>query len=593
MPDFQTRAIEFRAADADGDAIPCTLSSEAPVDRGDYLEVLSHRPGDIDLTRAPLPLIVQHNSDQLNVGVVENVRIEGKTLKGVARFGSGEIAQQILTDVKNGIVRNLSVGYQLLQNLSEAARQIRFSWMPYECSVVSVPADSNAGFYRSNSFPKGKQMSDLNTQQQDHLTRSQRRAAASDMEVAHPVEEIIAIGQLHAARGGEKLAADFIRSGNRDVDAFKDVLLNHRSMAPIPALAAIGMTQKEARNFSILRAVRALSDPNYRDQAGFEIEASRAVARQLGRDPRGLFIPSEVLQRDMTVGTAGYGGHTVATNLLASSFIDLLRERSSVMAMGARVLDGLVGNVAVPRQTSGATAHWVAENGSATESMLGFDQVSLTPKSVTGFVDLSRKLLIQSSIDIEGLVRNDLAATLANAIDLAAIQGTGLSNQPLGILGTSGIGSVVGGTNGLAPTWAHIIELETDIVVANADIGALGYLTTPQVRGKLLQTEKVSGGTTGNFVWADQPNPLRGYRAAVSSNVPSNLTKGTASGVCSAIVFGNWNDLLIGMWGTLDLMVDPYTHSSSGAVRVVAFQDVDIGVRHPESFSAMLDALTS
>jgi HK97 family phage major capsid protein len=215
----------------------------------------------------------------------------------------------------------------------------------------------------------------------------------------------------------------------------------------------------------------------------------------------------------------------------------------------------------------------------------------MNPKTVGAFTDISRKLMLQSSIDVEAFVRNDLATVLALAIDLAAINGSGSNNQPTGILATSGIGSVAGGTNGGAPTLANMIDLETAVSVANADVGSLAYLTNAKVRGKLKQTFK--NATYGDVpVWGDG-NMVNGYNAAVSNQVPSNLTKGTASGVCSAVLFGNFADLIIGQWGALDLMVDPYSNSTSGTVRVVALQDVDVAVRHAESFAAMKDALTA
>ena len=180
---------------------------------------------------------------------------------------------------------------------------------------------------------------------------------------------------------------------------------------------------------------------------------------------------------------------------------------------------------------------------------------------------------------------------LALEIDRAALHGSGSSNQPTGVAATSGIGSVAGGTNGLAPAWSHIVALETEVAIDNADIGALMYVTNAKVRGKLKTVEKAS--STGQFVWADGDTPLNGYRSLTTNQVSSTLTKGTSSGVCSAIFFGNWSDLLIGMWGGLDLLVDPYTSSTTGTVRVTALQDVDVAVRHPESFAAMLDALTT
>lgn len=589
MPQLQTREIELRPAEADGDLIPCVLASETPVDRGNYFEILSHDDSDVDLSRAPLPLIVQHNHTELNVGVVEQIRIVGKKLKGVARFGASTQAKEILADVKNGIIRNLSVGYQLIKPVSETGSTVRFAWAPFECSVVAIPADPQAGFYRS--FSKGKTMSEVNAsnnqENPEYQSRSQRRASGAQQRLDE-ISEILTIGELYKATD---LAAKFVRDG-RSSDDLKAALLERMSNKPLnTADTFLGMSAGEVGRYSILRAVRAMADPNFRQDAGLEIEASRALAKKLGKDPRGLFVPVDALmRRDLNVGTATAGGHTVATDLLAQDFIDVLRNRTEIFNLGATLLPGLNGNVAVPRKTATSTGYWVAEGGAASESAAAFDQVSLSPKSVSGYMDITRRLMLQSSLDIEALVRSDLAGTLAVAIDAAAILGGG-ANEPSGILSTAGIGSVAGGTNGAAPTWEHIVDLESAVAVSNADIGRLGYLTNAKVRGKLLKTEKASG--TGLFVWADGDAPLRGYSAAVSNQVPSNLTKGTSSGIASAIIFGNFADLLVGMWGALDLTVDPYSLSTSGGVRIVAFQDVDIAVRHPQSFAAMLDALTA
>lgn len=366
--------------------------------------------------------------------------------------------------------------------------------------------------------------------------------------------------------------------------------------------ADIGMSNREVRQYSLVRAIRATAaamrgDARAMDEAGLEMDASRAVAQQLGREPQGFFVPFDWQraggeQRDLTVGTTTAGGHTVQTDLLAASFIDLLRNRMVVRQAGATVLSGLVGNVAIPRQTGGATAYWVAENGAPTESQQAFDQVTMSPKTVGAFTDISRRLLLQSSIDVEQFVRGDLSMVLALALDLASLHGSGSSNQPTGVAATSGIGSVAGGTNGLAPAWTHVVKLETEVATDNADLGNLSYITNAKVRGKMKETAKVSS-TDSMMLWVDGPTPLNGYPAYVSNQVSSALTKGTSSGVCSAIFFGNWADLIIGLWGGLDILVDPFTGSTAGTVRVVALQDADIAVRHPESFAAMLDALTT
>ncbi|MEW6590663.1 MAG: HK97 family phage prohead protease, partial [Pseudomonadota bacterium] len=319
MPEFLTREIELRAAEADGDLIPCVLSTEQPVDRGGYDEVLSHQSGDIDLSRAPIPLIVQHDHTQLNVGVVEQVRIEGGKLKGLARFGTSTQAREILADVKAGIIRSLSVGYLLLEKLSQTGRTMRFSWMPYEVSAVSVPADPNAGFYRSHS-PKGKTMNDITVTENDPATRSQRRSAnQAALDERERVQEIAAIGQQFKLQNEANRA---IAEGT-SIDAFRELAMSRLKGAGTlrPAESPdLGLTSREIEQFSFVKAILAQTDPDYaRREAGFEMEASRALAQKLRKDPRGIYIPGEVLryqsrgQRDLTVGSAAGGGNLVAT----------------------------------------------------------------------------------------------------------------------------------------------------------------------------------------------------------------------------------------------------------------------------------------
>jgi HK97 family phage major capsid protein len=356
----------------------------------------------------------------------------------------------------------------------------------------------------------------------------------------------------------------------------------------------IGMSDKDLRKYSLVRAISAFANRDWRG-AELEREASEATAKRLGSDPRGFYVPSDWAsqeRRDLTVGTANAGGNMVATDLLSGSFIELLRNRLILRQAGATVLGDLVGNIAIPAQTGGATAYWVGEGSAVTESQQVVGQVVMSPKTVGAFTDYSRRLMQQSSVDVENFVRGDLASTLQIAIDFAGLHGDPATdtNQPRGVAMTSGIGSVAGGTNGAAPTWANIVALETAVATNNADLGTLAYLTNARVRGRLKTTEKAT--STAQFVWTDN-GTLNGYKALTSNQVRSNLTKGTSTGVCSAILYGNWADLLMGLWGGLDVIVDPYSQSTSGTMRVVAFQSVDFAVRNVASFAAMLDALTT
>jgi HK97 family phage major capsid protein len=541
--------------------------------------------------------------------VVESVSIDGDRRGRVrVRFGRGQRASEIFNDVVDGIRRSVSVGYRIHEMKQErvgkgAAPDVfrAVDWEPLEVSLVSIPADVTVGIGRtsgSDSAPVLVHQLREETQMENiQPAAAPAPAPAVDVRV---LENDVRSRELDRVRGIRKLGdtfkvADMAERAIGDglgLDQFRTSVIEHLERTrPVPS-SEVGLSEREVKSFSFVRAINALANPTDRraqEAAAFEFEASRAAAERLGRASRGITVPIDVLARDLLVGTTTAGGHTVATDLMAGDFITLLRNRSYMMQVGT-VMSGLNGNVAIPRHTTAATAYWVAENGAPTESQQAFDQVTLSPKTVGAFTDFSRRLTLQSSIDVESFVRNDLATILALEIDRVALHGSGASNQPTGIASTAGIGSVAGGTNGAAPSWANIIALESAVAVANADVGNLAYCTNAKVRGKLKSTEKAT--STGMFVYTEGSTPLNGYNAVITNQVSSTLVKGTSGSTCSAIFFGNWRDLLIGMWSGLDLLVDPYTGSTAGTVRVVALQDVDVAVRHPESFAAMLDALT-
>jgi HK97 family phage major capsid protein len=439
------------------------------------------------------------------------------------------------------------------------------------------------------------------------------------------IRDIQALGD----KFGQRKQADAAIEAGTSYDAFRESVftgLEQSGTLRLAEPAQIGLSKKEVQQFRFTNLIAASlwpDDATVRKVAAFEIDAARAAADKrtdVRAERQGAFtVPVDVLsspldmrsadaeaagrmllqramagarlgQRDLVVGTPAAGGHLVATELLASSFIDILVNSLAVMGLGATMLTDLQGNIAIPRATGGHTGYWVAENAAPTESQPAFDQVALTPKTCGAFVDYGRRLLLQSSIAVEAFVRMDIARTISLMIDLAAVTGSGTGNQPRGILNTSGIGSVAGGANGAAPTWDHIVELESAVANANAPASSLAYLTNTRVRGKLKRTQKFSG-TNGDALW--RGGELNDTRAQVSNQVPSNLTKGSSVGVCSAIAYGNWADLLLALWGGLDIMLDPYTGGTSGTRRVIALQDVDVNVRYPVSFSAMQDVLTT
>ena len=600
------RALQLDRAAIDEAARTATLAfaSETPYERVWGVEVLDITRAAIRLARLSngANLLVDHDTRDV-VGVIESVDVGAdRVARAVVRFGRSARAEEVWQDVRDGIRRNVSVGYmihkaQLVEQRDGVETYRVTDWEPYEVSMVSVPADPTVGVGRCldpapDAGPDADPPAAAQAAAPTESTTITQEHIVSD--VTHPVAE-----RNHAAEiskiakglpGGADMALDAIQRG-LTTEQFQAEAIRKLTSAPVPS-ADIGMSKAEVKRYSVMRALNALANPAdaaAQRAAAFERECSDAVGSKLGKAARGFYMPHDVQKRELNVTTASAGGNLVATELLAGDFITLLRNAMVVMGMGTRMLTGLQGNIAIPRHSGAATAYWVAESNPPTASQQTFDQVTMSPKTVGAYTDISRKLLLQSSLDVEALVQQDLATVLGLAIQQAAINGSGASNQPSGLL-TLITPSVVGGTNGAAPDWADIVELETDVSVANADVGTLSYLTNAKVRGKLKGTSKVSG--QNGFVWEAGDTPLNGYRAGVTNAVPSNLVKGTSGATCSAIIFGNFADLIVGMWGTLDLMVDPYSNSTSGTVRVVALQDVDIAVRHAESFATMVDALT-
>jgi HK97 family phage major capsid protein len=326
---------------------------------------------------------------------------------------------------------------------------------------------------------------------------------------------------------------------------------------------------------------------------GLEKEVLEECAKRAGRSFQGYAVPMQVFEKRVvttTLPTAGPGSNVIATDLLSGQFIDRLRAALRVRQLGATVLTGLVGNVAIPKLKGSATSAWVAENAGLSASDIQLEQVTLAPKHVGALTEYSRNMLMQASPDIEEILRNDFARTLAAAVDSAAIKGGG-SNEPVGILATSGIGDVPGGAQGLAPTWANVIALTGAVEQADAGEGT-GFLTNYKVTAKMRGTVRV--GSTDSRMIMEERASLAGYPLVATSLVPSNITKGTQAN-CSALIFGDFSELLLGYWSELDVLVNPYetTAYTKGNVQIRAFVTCDVKLRHAASFAATQDLITT
>ena len=568
-------AMEVSPIDDEKRTVRMAISSEEPVQRSFGMEVLEHSEEAMDLSflkSGRAPLLLDHDPEK-QVGVIESVSLDGsaRRLRATVRFGKGALAREAFDDVTDGIKANVSIGY----SVQKMERQDKDTYVVkkyriHEASLVSIPADVTVGVGRSN---EASQQPIIITDNQEK-TMSEVDIQAVEAQARQAAQKNAAqIVELGARHNKSDMAQAAIADGV-SIEEFRGQLLEEIGTTRALEDQEVGLTRQEIGRFSMLRAIHALANPTDRraqEAAAFEFEASRAAASQYGVTAQGIMLPAEVLRnwkRDMS---AGSDGDLIAEDFKGEEFIDALRNASSVMQAGARMLGGLSGDVKIPKKTAASTAAFVASEGTAAaESEMTIGNVSMAPKTLGAFTDVTRQLLIQSSLDVEALIRDDLAQSIATAIDKAGLEGSGSSGNPEGILNVTGVNQV---TNFAAanPTFAEVVTLETAVAEDNALMGNLAYILPASMYGALKTTEKATN--TAQFV-VEPGGTMNGYTAIVSNQA----TAGN-------LYFGNFSDLLIGMFGGLDIVVDPYSNSTSGTVRVVALQSVDVAVRHAVSFA--------
>ena len=357
--------------------------------------------------------------------------------------------------------------------------------------------------------------------------------------------------------------------------------------------------KRDVEQFDLGVALRSLAAGSAADGIVLEmLQEGEREARAAGvYSNSGINLPTLITRRENrdltatgTTSVAGdQGGMTIATQ--KRGLLDDFFNGSIMRSLGATVLEGLTGNLDLPRLIAGTAAAKKAENASADEVTPTTGMLSLTPKRLPAFIDISDQLLLQSSSAIEAMLRTHLANQMLATQEAAFFHGGGTS-EAWGIAGTSGIGSVAGGAAGAAPAWSHLVALETAVDTNNALGGSLNYATNGQIRGKLKSTPKVA--STDSIMLLDDrnPNTINGYGYGISNAISRTLVKGGSGSVCSAIFFGNFADYVIGYWGGLNLnLITDSTNAKLGLKTLVANTYYDGGVVRPKSFAAMLDAL--
>lgn len=588
----QFRDFEVRNVNEEERTVELSFSSEEPYERWWGVEILDHSTKSVNMSRLnnAAPLLFNHNRNEV-VGVVVSATIKDKRGHAVVRFGNSAKAKEVFSDVVDGIMKNVSVGYQIdemkLESEKDGVETYRVTnWQPFEISIVSIPADNTVGVGRADDLEKHevKIINQKSKSEEKEMPKEmdnkpevnvdEARSEATKAERTR-VREITAIGAAHGMADEATKAID----GDTSLDQFRAMVLKKlgepkQIIDTKAATQEIGMNEKEIKRYSFAKALRALANPNDRraqEEAAFEFEMSQEAQRRSGIVAQGVLVPFDVFARDLTVG--GTSGVTVGTDM--GGLIDLLKNKSAVMQL-AEILPGLTGNVSFPKQTSSMTASKLTETEQTTNTDIGLGELLMSPNRFGGSGEYSKQLLHQSSVAIENLIRNDLMSQIGLKIDMEAV---------LKILAETGVGLVSIGTDGGAIANSHIVDLETEIAVDNADVGRLAYLLNARTRGFLKKTPV----TTGNPKMILDGSELNGYGYQVSNQLPANLTKGTGTDL-SALIFGNFQDLLVGLWGGIDLTVDPYTLARQGKISIVADQFADVGVRRAESFAVIKDA---
>ncbi len=401
--------------------------------------------------------------------------------------------------------------------------------------------------------------------------------------------------------------------GGRSLDEARAVVLDKLGAKPVETVAPVEMASNERAAYSLTAGIRAMLTGDWSSrEAGLVRELSREVEKSgvSKTTERSFFVPFSALggQRATYVTSgATTGGNLVATDLLADEFIEFLRNNALMLQLGVRTMPGLVGNVAIPRRSGVASTYYLSTQTTAiTQSESTFDQVTMAPKNLAALSKYSRQTLLQGTPGIEELVRRDLTDGINLAIDLGILNGSGSSGQPTGIMQTSGIGSVAMGTNGGAVTLEKVVDLEAAVMQVNGAVnpGSVAYLTNYKVLAALKKL-RAGGSTTGDgpFLFntdlagigrGPTPGTLNGYPLAATNQVPSTLTKGSSSGVCSALLMGDFSQAMVGFWGNgLEITVgedqDDFSKALTSVRGIVTY---DVAVRDPKSFAAILDITT-
>ncbi len=654
---YRSMTFHRAAVDKDERTVEVVFSSTEPFERYFGIEVLGHKPGEVDLSRLNSggAVLVDHEGDQ--VGVVVRAWIDSNEKgRAILKFSRGERGDLVFTDIADGIRQLVSVGYFVnsvreIPNPSGDGPPTFYvdDWTAFEVSIVKVPVDfKNAGVGRKRSLGEGPAGADPESRSssptQTVKTKAQKKGLNMDDDdddendknvdlknVSTPDPTLSEAEAKERAAKAQKKGLEEGRENERkrfaELTDFAE--LQAKEGRPIPAdimgrAMAEGddvgklakrahdwraenqelanrsaIPQEDADKFSLYRLSRAMLAPGdaaLQKAAGFEFEMCSAEGERRGANPQGVSIPDNIWMRDLValrerqvlmgrrdvnISTDSAGGFLKHTE--HGAFIELLRNKSFALKW-ATILSGLRGDLAFDRQTGAATPGWVGEGEDVPESQQTYGQLIMTPKTLGVSSDITRKAQLQSTPSLEALTRNDILNVTGLEIDRVVIEGSGTANQPLGILNHTnalhGIGVL---SINAAITWPKIPLLWGKIAYGNADMGRMGFMTSVNLTADMMGIERASG--TGNFILNKVDDGLIGFPLAATNQVDTDYGDGSQT----ALILGDWSQALVGFWGGMSLLADPYTLGKSGGLRLTVMHDVDVGLRVPAAFAYSSD----
>jgi HK97 family phage major capsid protein/HK97 family phage prohead protease len=623
IPAAMFRSAEFGPIDVAERTATLSVSSDEPYQRFFGTEILSHKDGSVRLNRLNRAGALLFNHDRnAHIGRVVSAGVDGKKLNVTVKFGNSPLAKEKFQDIQDRILQEASIGYEIhkMEEDKESKSFTAVDWEPHEVSMVTVPADPSVGMGR-DLMTKDLELVDKkeNSKAKTNMAETLERQQASEIDVIKERDEAVkdfqgrckkitqfvgAITNNKWREVAEKIALKH-QQGEANFEEFRTEALN--AFDPVKHIeipdSRIGMGKNDRKRFSVRKMIleafvtgrltgiekeaceaareqlRGAGDNVIDAREGFTLpedmsQASMAEDHDMGsREMDRVLSEIRLLKRGLSASTQNLGGYLIGTDLLTGSLIEFLRVRTTVANMGITNLDGLVNNVAIPRVTGTGSVFWLAEGATVTASTQAFGQLTLTPHRLGADTFYTKQLLNQASLSVEAFVRSDLVAAQAVELDRVYLNGSGIAGEPTGIFNTVGVGTI---TYSATVTLAKLLTQESDVAVANADIGAQAWLFSPAARAKLKAA--VAFQNTASPLW-DNNNMVIGYPAVMSNNLPSNKS-----------VLGVWSDFIAARWAGLDVVVDPYSLKKSEQIEVTMHQWVDCGIRHPVAFEISTDS---